>query len=172
MVFYHRMLLHRLADIFDLMHESVEEENYCHPWTMSGFILVSNILKWKFGKTHSPGVFHLHLITKFKISMWLLKTRRRVVSILLSESQLYFGYMIKEAVISAYTCWYKLGLRTQQYDGLLSPIWESNKYPFESFLGWVVSWLRSPTNYLGSWGISPSFWEPYKYPFFNRVLRL
>jgi hypothetical protein len=29
----------------------------------------------------------------------------------------------------------------------------------------LFSWLRSPSNYLGSWDISPSFWEPYRYLF-------
>jgi hypothetical protein len=33
------------------------------------------------------------------------------------------------------------------------------------FLIGLFSWLRSPTNYLGSRGISPSFWEPYRYSF-------
>jgi hypothetical protein len=29
----------------------------------------------------------------------------------------------------------------------------------------LFSWLRSPSNYLGSWDISPSSWEPYRYLF-------
>jgi len=60
MVSYHRMLLHRLADIFGLMHESVGEGDYRHlilercQDSSIPPILVSDILKWQYGETQSP----------------------------------------------------------------------------------------------------------------------
>lgn len=60
MVSYHRMLLHRLADIFGLMHESVGEGDdrhlileRCQDSSIPP-ILVSDILKWQYGETQSP----------------------------------------------------------------------------------------------------------------------
>lgn len=60
MVSYHRMLLHRLADIFGLMHESVGEGDdrhlileRCQDSSIPP-ILVSDILKWQYGETESP----------------------------------------------------------------------------------------------------------------------
>lgn len=60
MVSYHRMLLHRLADIFGLMHESIGEGDdrhllleRCQDSSIPP-ILVSDILKWQYGETQSP----------------------------------------------------------------------------------------------------------------------
>ncbi|GLJ13006.1 hypothetical protein SUGI_0203240 [Cryptomeria japonica] len=59
MVSYHRMLLHRLADIFGLVHESVGEGDdrhliveRCEDSSIPA-VLVSDILEWQYGETQS-----------------------------------------------------------------------------------------------------------------------
>jgi hypothetical protein len=104
MVSYHRMLLHRLADIFGLMHESVGEGDYRHlilercQDSSIPPILVSDILKWQYGETQSPGMYHLHSITEFVTTKDSKKScvylpvvfMDRCLKGVLSESQLFF----------------------------------------------------------------------------------